>query len=211
VIGAVDDAAGATGVVVCAAGSLPGDLHKLWRARDPTAYHLEYGYSTMGYEVAGGMGVKLAAPEREVFVMVGDGSWLMMSAEIATCVEQAIKLVVVLVDNRGFGSIGALSRSVGSEGYGTAYGVAVDLVANAASLGANAVRAATIADLRAALADAAARSDTSVIVIETDPAAGVPGYESWWDVPVAEVSTMPGVRAARAAYEAERARRLGSA
>ena len=121
VIGAVNDAAGETGVVVCAAGSMPGDLHKLWRARDPKGYHVEYGYSCMGYEIPGGMGVKLAAPEREVFVMIGDGSYLMLPGELPTAVAEGIKLVIVLVQNHGYASIGALSRSVGSAGFGTLY------------------------------------------------------------------------------------------
>ncbi len=119
VIGAVNDAAGERGVVVCAAGSLPGDLHKLWRARHPTAYHVEYGYSCMGYEVAGGIGVRLAEPDREVFVMVGDGSWLLMSSELVTAAEQGVRITCVLIDNYGYGSIGGLSRSLGSQGFGT--------------------------------------------------------------------------------------------
>lgn len=204
VIGAVNEAASETDVVVCAAGSLPGDLHKLWRTRDPRGYHLEYGYSCMGYEVAGGLGVKLAAPEREVFVMVGDGSWLMMSSEIVTAVEQGLKLVVVLVDNSGFASIGGLSESLGGEGFGTRYSVAVDFEQNARSLGALSRRVATIAELRTALAEAKQDSRTSVIVIRTDREARVGGYESWWDVPPAEVSDDAGVGRARAAYEAAR-------
>lgn len=204
VIGAVNEAASETDVVVCAAGSLPGDLHKLWRTRDPRGYHLEYGYSCMGYEVAGGLGVKLAAPEREVFVMVGDGSWLMMSSEIVTAVEQGLKLVVVLVDNSGFASIGGLSESVGGLGFGTRYSAAVDFEQNARSLGALSRRVATIAELRTALAEAKRDSRTSVIVIRTDREARVGGYESWWDVPPAEVSDDAGVGRARAAYEAAR-------
>ena len=140
VIGVVNDTSEPRDVVVCAAGSMPGDLHKLWRTRDPKGYHVEYGYSCMGYEVAGGLGVKLADPDREVIVMVGDGSWLMMSSEIATSIQEGARLTVVLIDNHGFGSIGGLSRSLGSEGFGTAYRNAVDLTANARSLGANAVR-----------------------------------------------------------------------
>ena len=171
VIGAVN-AGRADDVVVCAAGSLPGDLHKLWRTRDTDGYHLEYGYSCMGYEVAGGLGVKLAAPDREVIVMVGDGSWLMMSSEIATSIQEDARITVVLIDNKGFGSIGALSRSLGSEGFGTRYTVSVDLVQNAASLGAIATRAETLDELTAAL-DAARNADrTSVIVIACDPGTG---------------------------------------
>jgi 3D-(3,5/4)-trihydroxycyclohexane-1,2-dione acylhydrolase (decyclizing) len=231
VIGAINDAAGETGVVVCAAGSAPGDLHKLWRARDPDGkgYHVEYGYSCMGYEIPGGMGVKLAAPEREVFVLVGDGSYLMMPGEMVTAVAERIGIVIVLVDNHGYASIGALSRSVGSAGFGTHYrftangslpvddaaGAAlaqpagsdvlpIDLAANAESLGARVIRAATIDDLRAALAEAsggARATGPTVVCIETDRYAGVPGYDSWWDVPVAETSTQETVRTARAEYE----------
>jgi 3D-(3,5/4)-trihydroxycyclohexane-1,2-dione acylhydrolase (decyclizing) len=213
VIGVVNDVAEPRDVVVCAAGSLPGDLHKLWRTRDPKGYHLEYGYSTMGYEVAGGLGVKLAAPDREVFVMVGDGSWLMMSSELVTAEQEGVKLVVVLVDNHGYQSIGSLSRSVGSDGFGTRYRfrdgsgalagdvLPVDLAANAASLGVHAVRTRTVEELREALVAARAAPHTTVVVIETDPSAGVGGYESWWDVPVAEVSTLEAVQAARAAYD----------
>jgi 3D-(3,5/4)-trihydroxycyclohexane-1,2-dione acylhydrolase (decyclizing) len=218
VIGAVNEAAGPRDVVVCAAGSLPGDLHKLWRTRDPGGYHLEYGYSTMGYEVAGGLGVKLADPSREVFVMVGDGSWLMLSSELVTARQEGVKLIVVLVDNHGFASIGSLSRSLGSAGFGTAYRargddgqlsgdtLEVDFAANARSLGVEAVRVRTIADLREALAAARAATDTRVVVVETDRAVGVPGYESWWDVPVAETSEMDAVREAREGYERQRAR-----
>jgi 3D-(3,5/4)-trihydroxycyclohexane-1,2-dione acylhydrolase (decyclizing) len=230
VIGAINEAAGETGVVVCAAGSAPGDLHKLWHARDPAgkSYHVEYGYSCMGYEIPGGMGVKLAAPEREVFVLVGDGSYLMLPGELVTAVAERIGIVIVLVDNHGYASIGALSRSVGSAGFGTHYRFAangslpiddaagtgpaqpagsdvlpIDLAANAESLGARVVRARTIADLRAALAEArgAGSGGPTVICIETDRYAGVPGYDSWWDVPVAQTSTQETVRAARAEYE----------
>jgi 3D-(3,5/4)-trihydroxycyclohexane-1,2-dione acylhydrolase (decyclizing) len=206
VIGAVNDAAGPRDVVVCAAGSLPGDLHKLWRARDPKAYHLEYGYSCMGYEVAGGLGVKLAAPEREVFVMVGDGSWLMMSSEIVTAVELGVRLIVVLIDNAGFASIGGLSESLGAGGFGTRYAQAVDFEQNARSLGAVAVRADGVAALREALAAARREPRTSVIVVRTDRDARVGGYESWWDVPPAAISDDPAVRKAREAYEAARRR-----
>jgi 3D-(3,5/4)-trihydroxycyclohexane-1,2-dione acylhydrolase (decyclizing) len=226
VIGAVNDAAGERDVVVCAAGSMPGDLHKLWRATDPDGkgYHVEYGYSCMGYEIPGGMGVKLAAPDREVFVMVGDGSYLMLPGELATAVAEGIKLVIVLVQNHGYASIGALSRSVGGAGYGTHYRVAgdgrlpvddggsydavpVDLAANAESLGARVLRAGTIEELRAALAEAKAHAGGPVVVhVETDRYAGVPSYESWWDVPVAEVGGDDAVREARAAYEAARAK-----
>ncbi len=221
VIGAVNEAAGETGVVVCAAGSMPGDLHKLWRARDPKGYHVEYGYSCMGYEIPGGMGVKLAAPEREVFVMIGDGSYLMLPGELPTAVAEGIKLVIVLVQNHGYASIGALSRSVGSAGFGTLYHgrangavptderpaepLPIDLAANAESLGARVLRARTIADVHEALAEARAASGPVVVHVEVDRYEGVPSYDSWWDVPVAEVAADESVREARAEYE--RARR----
>jgi 3D-(3,5/4)-trihydroxycyclohexane-1,2-dione acylhydrolase (decyclizing) len=232
VIGAVNAAAGERDVVVCAAGSMPGDLHKLWRSTDPEGkgYHVEYGYSCMGYEIPGAIGVKEAAPDREVFALVGDGSYLMLPGELATAVAERIKLVIVLVQNHGYASIGALSRSVGGAGYGTHYRiardsdlpldaadgqgpagnfdpVAVDLAANAESLGAHVLRAHTIDDLRAALRDAREHRDGPVVVhVETDRYAGVPGYESWWDVPVAALSEAAAVQAARARYEADRAR-----
>ena len=229
VIGAINDAAGETGVVVCAAGSAPGDLHKLWRARDPAGkgYHVEYGYSCMGYEIPGGIGVKLAAPDREVFVLVGDGSYLMLPGELVTAVAERIPLVIVLVDNHGYASIGALSRSVGSAGFGTHYRypangrlpvdnvdgtrladpsepLPVDLAANAESLGARVIRAQSISELRGALADARGGDGPVVIHIETDRYTGVPG-DGWWDVPVAETSEQSTVRAAREQYEQARA------
>jgi 3D-(3,5/4)-trihydroxycyclohexane-1,2-dione acylhydrolase (decyclizing) len=204
VIGAVNDAAGETGVVVCAAGSMPGDLHKLWRARDPKGYHVEYGYSCMGYEIPGGMGVKLAAPEREVFVMIGDGSYLMLPGELPTAVAEGIKLVIVLVQNHGYSSIGALSRSLGSGEFGTHYAPGPDLAANAESLGARVIRARTIDDVRAGLLEAREASGPVVVHVEVDRYEGVPSYESWWDVPVAEVSTDESVRAARDEYERNR-------
>jgi 3D-(3,5/4)-trihydroxycyclohexane-1,2-dione acylhydrolase (decyclizing) len=228
VIGAINDAAGETGVVVCAAGSAPGDLHKLWRARDPKGYHVEYGYSCMGYEIPGGIGVRLAAPEREVFVLVGDGSYLMLPGELVTAVAENVKIVVVIVDNHGYASIGALSRSVGSAGFGTHYRrkeerqlldapngdrpaqpaatLPVDLAANAESLGARVLRARTIEDLRAALEEAKAAAGGPVVVhIQTDRYEGVPSYEGWWEVPVAEVSDDPAVQRARSEYEQARA------
>jgi len=222
VIGSVNEAAGDRGVVVCAAGALPGELHRLWRARDPKQYHVEYGYSTMGYEIAGGLGVKLAAPDRDVFVLVGDGSYLMMNSEIATSVQEGAKLVIVVVDDHGFASIGGLSRSLGLDGFGTRYSarragslgadadqeiepLPIDLAANARSLGANAVRASSIAELRSALADARQSDRTSVFVIEADRYAAVPSY-AWWDVAVPEVSEEGSVRAARKAYEETRAK-----
>jgi 3D-(3,5/4)-trihydroxycyclohexane-1,2-dione acylhydrolase (decyclizing) len=222
VLGAVNDASAPADVVVCAAGSMPGDLHKLWRTRDPKGYHVEYGYSCMGYEIAGGLGVKLAAPEREVYVLVGDGSYLMLSSELVTAVQEGVKLTVVLVDSHGFNSIGALSRSVGLDGFGTQLRYArngvpvldgdaappdqlpVDLAANAASLGVETVRVESVAALREALDQAKQSTQTRVIVVEVDRYVGVPGYESWWDVPVAEVSARPEVQRARAEYEAAR-------
>jgi 3D-(3,5/4)-trihydroxycyclohexane-1,2-dione acylhydrolase (decyclizing) len=201
VIGAVNAASRPQDVVVCAAGSMPGDLHKLWRTRDPKGYHVEYGYSCMGYEIPGGMGVKLAAPERDVYVLVGDGSYLMLPGELVTAVEQNVKLTIVLVDNRGYASIGSLSRSLGTDGFGTALTAEVDLAANAASLGAHVVRAESIAELRDALEATRGEAGVTVIAVATDRARGVPSYESWWDVPVAEVSETATVRAAREEYE----------
>jgi 3D-(3,5/4)-trihydroxycyclohexane-1,2-dione acylhydrolase (decyclizing) len=215
VIGAVNDAAGPRDVVVCAAGSMPGDLHKLWRTRDPKGYHVEYGYSCMGYEIAGGLGVKLAAPDREVYVLVGDGSYLMMATELVTAVAEGIKVIVVLVQNHGFASIGGLSETVGVQRFGTRYRyrdprtgrldgdvLPVDLAANAASLGVLVLRAATIAELRAALAQAKEAAGPVLVHIETDPMVPAPDSEAWWDVPVAEVSGLEETRRARAAYEA---------
>ncbi len=206
VIGAVNAAAAARDVVVCAAGSMPGDLHKLWRSRDPKSYHVEYGYSCMGYEIPGGIGVKLAAPDREVFVMIGDGSYLMLPGELATAVAEGIKIVVVLVQNHGYASIGALSRSVGDSEFGTKYTPGVDLAANAESLGARVLRTTTIGELRSALEEAKTTDGPVVVHVEVDRYAGVPSYDSWWDVPVAEVSTEASVQAARDEYE--RARRV---
>jgi 3D-(3,5/4)-trihydroxycyclohexane-1,2-dione acylhydrolase (decyclizing) len=211
VIGVVNDVSGPRDVVVCAAGSLPGDLHKLWRTRDPKGYHLEYGFSCMGYEISGGLGVKMAAPDREVYVMVGDGSYLMMAQEIVTSLQEGYKLTIVMLDNHGFSSIGGLSRACGNQGMGTEYryrrngklegdAVAVDFVANARSLGADAVRAHSRDDLRQALLAAKKSSKTTVVVIETSYTKSVPGYESWWDVPIAEVSESKSVQAARAKY-----------
>ncbi|HYM10627.1 MAG TPA: 3D-(3,5/4)-trihydroxycyclohexane-1,2-dione acylhydrolase (decyclizing) [Bryobacterales bacterium] len=211
VIGVVNDVSRPRDVVVCAAGSLPGDLHKLWRTRDPKGYHLEYGYSTMGYEIAGGLGIKMADPEREVYVMVGDGSYLMMAQEIVTSIQEGVKLNIIVLDNHGFSSIGGLSRACGSGGFGTEYRyrsngsldgerLPVDFAANAQSLGACAVRAQTREQLGEALDRARAHDRTSVVVIETDIDERVPGYESWWDVPVAEVAEIEAVRAARSAY-----------
>ena len=201
VIGVLNAVTRPQDVVVNAAGSAPGDLHKLWRTRDPKGYHVEYGYSCMGYEIPAGMGIKLAAPERDVYVLVGDGSYLMLPGELVTAVEQQVKLTIVLVDNRGYASIGSLSRSLGTDGFGTALDVEVDLAANAASLGAHVVRAESLDELRGALEAAQGRDGVSVVVVTTDRTRGVPSYESWWDVPVAEVSETTTVRAAREEYE----------
>jgi 3D-(3,5/4)-trihydroxycyclohexane-1,2-dione acylhydrolase (decyclizing) len=193
---------------------MPGDLHKLWRTRDPKGYHVEYGYSCMGYEIAGALGVKLAAPDREVFAMVGDGSYLMMAQEIVTAVQEGVKLVLVLVQNHGFASIGALSQSLGSQRFGTAYRyrdpatgrlegdvLPVDLAANAASLGAEVLRTNGVEEFRAALRKAVDSPRTTLVHVETDPTVPAPDSGAWWDVPVAEVSTLDTTRASRAAYE----------
>jgi 3D-(3,5/4)-trihydroxycyclohexane-1,2-dione acylhydrolase (decyclizing) len=218
VIGVVNEVCGEKDVVVCAAGSMPGDLHKLWRTRDPGGYHVEYGYSCMGYEIAGGLGAKLAAPDREVFVMVGDGSYLMMATELVTAVQEGVKLVVICVDNHGFASIGNLSETVGSQRFGTSYRyrgpdgrldggfLPVDLAANAASLGVYVLRARTIEEFRRALVKARAADRTTMVYIETDPLAASPSSDAWWDVPVAEVATLASTRAARASYEKARKR-----
>jgi 3D-(3,5/4)-trihydroxycyclohexane-1,2-dione acylhydrolase (decyclizing) len=212
VIGVVNEISGPRDVLVCAAGSLPGDLHKMWRTRDPKGYHMEYGYSCMGYEISGGLGIKMAAPDREVYVMVGDGSYLMMAQEIVTSLQENYKLTIVVLDNHGFSSIGGLSRACGNRGMGTEYRyrtngklegdlIPVDYVMNAKSLGAEAVRTTTRDEFKQALLAASKSQKTSVVVIETAYDQRVPGYESWWDVPIAEVSEVESVRAARAKYE----------
>ena len=214
VIGVVNDACGARDVVVQAAGSMPGDLQLLWRARDPKQYHVEYGFSCMGFEIAGALGIKLADPGREVFALVGDGSYLMMSQEIVTAIAEGVKLIVVLVQNQGFASIGALSESLGSQRFGTSYRyrgadqdydgsyLPVDLAANAESLGASVIRCRTIADLADGLKRAREADRLTVVHIETDPLSPVPSSESWWDVPVAATSSLDSTRSARAAYDA---------
>lgn len=214
VIGVVNNLSRPEDVVVCAAGSLPGDLHKLWRARDPKGYHLEYGYSCMGYEIAGGLGVKMADPSREVYVMVGDGSYLMMSQEMVTSIQEGYKLNIILLDNHGFGSIGGLSASIGSEGFGTEYRyrnaetgrldgdlLLLDFAQNAASLGAHVIEANNRVELADALEAAKINDRTTVIVVPVDREQRVPGYESWWDVAVAEVSELESVQDAREDYE----------
>jgi 3D-(3,5/4)-trihydroxycyclohexane-1,2-dione acylhydrolase (decyclizing) len=219
ILGALNEFMAERDIVVQAAGSMPGDLQMLWRARDPKQYHVEYGYSCMGYEIAGGLGAKLAAPDREVFVLVGDGSYLMMAQEIVTAIAERIKLTIVLVDNHGFASIGSLSELLGSQRFGTSYRyrdrqsglldgdlLPVDLAANAASLGADVLRARTVGEFRAALGQARAADRTTVVYVETDPLAPAPSSGAWWDVPVAEVSALDSTQKARAAYEAAKRR-----
>ncbi|MFQ6017371.1 MAG: 3D-(3,5/4)-trihydroxycyclohexane-1,2-dione acylhydrolase (decyclizing) [Kiloniellaceae bacterium] len=208
VLGAVGRRAGPQDVVVCAAGGLPGELHKLWRTRTPGAYHLEYGYSCMGYEIAGGLGVKMAMPEREVTVVLGDGSYLMMNSEIATSVLLGCKLIIVVFDNRGFGCIDRLQRACGGASFNNLFDhvrqkhdLRIDFAAHAASLGAASEKVAGIAELESALARAQASDQTYVIVIDTDPRISTEAGGAWWDVAVPETSTREAVRAARAGYE----------
>ena len=213
VIGAMWEASGPRDMLLSAAGSHPGDLHKLWRTRTPNGYHLEYGYSTMGYEIPGALGAKLADPTREVYVFLGDGTYLMMPSEIVTAVQERLKIIVVLVDNKGFASIGGLSRSLGMGGFGTSYRdrsstsgqldgqlMQVDYAASVRSLGAHTIKAGSLKELKAALEEAKKMDRITVIVIETQPDVGVPGYDSWWDVAVAEVSKSEDVQKARAQY-----------
>jgi 3D-(3,5/4)-trihydroxycyclohexane-1,2-dione acylhydrolase (decyclizing) len=217
VIGIVNEASGPRDVVVCAAGGLPGDLLKLWRPVDPKGYHLEYGYSCMGYEIAGGLGVKMAAPDREVFVMVGDGSYLMLHTEIVTSIQEGRKIVIVLLDNGGFGCIRGLQMANGAPSFGTelrfrdeatgqAIGanVPVDFARNAESLGALAIHVRNERELRHALEQAKQADRTTLISIAVPIDVQVPGFESWWDVPVAEVTDQSAVEAARDAYEEKR-------
>jgi 3D-(3,5/4)-trihydroxycyclohexane-1,2-dione acylhydrolase (decyclizing) len=217
VIGAVNEFSRPRDVVVCAAGSLPGDLLKLWRAENPKGYHLEYGYSCMGYEIAGGLGVKMADPSREVYVMVGDGSYLMLSNEIVTSLQEGYKLTVVLLDNHGFQCIRGLQESAGTPAFGNELRyrdrqsdrlvgpyMPIDFVKNAESLGATAIRAETAEELTRALVQAREEESTVLIYVPVDADARVPSYEGWWDVPVAEVSGEESVRAAAEAYRAAR-------
>ncbi|MGH2513728.1 MAG: 3D-(3,5/4)-trihydroxycyclohexane-1,2-dione acylhydrolase (decyclizing) [Candidatus Limnocylindrales bacterium] len=216
VIRLVNEAARPGDVVIQAAGGLPGDLHKLWRTERPGDYHVEYGYSTMGYEIAGGLGVKMAMPGSEVFVMVGDGSYLMLASELATSIQEGLRLTVVLLDNHGFQCIQDLSGACGGHNDFNAFhfrdpatgrlsgpNLPIDFAANAASLGALVVRAAGAADLQAALVAARSAERTTVIVVEVDPSVKVPSYDSWWDVPVAAVSSSTSVREARRQYDAQ--------
>jgi len=206
VLGAVNRATQPEDIVVCAAGGLPGELHKLWRVRRPGTYHLEYGYSCMGYEIAGGLGAKLASPEREVLVLVGDGSYLMMNSEIATSLALGRKLTIVLLDNGGFGCIERLQAVVGGASFNNLFaaGSGVDFAAHAVSLGAAARAVSGIAELEAALTATRSEKRTAVIVIRTDPRASTAAGGAWWEVAVPEVSARPEVAAARAAHEAAR-------
>jgi 3D-(3,5/4)-trihydroxycyclohexane-1,2-dione acylhydrolase (decyclizing) len=212
VIGLVNTLSDPRDVVVCAAGSMPGDLHKLWRTRDRKGYHVEYGYSCMGYEIAGGIGVRMAAPDRDVFIMVGDGSYLMMATEIVTAVQEGVKVIPVLVQNHGFASIGGLSESLGSQRFGTAYRyrsadgrldgeqLPVDLAANAASLGADVIKVGSAAEFADAIKVAKAADHVTVIHVETDPLIYAPDSQSWWDVPVSEASTLESTQTAYQRY-----------
>jgi 3D-(3,5/4)-trihydroxycyclohexane-1,2-dione acylhydrolase (decyclizing) len=212
VIGLVNTLSDPRDVVVCAAGSMPGDLHKLWRTRDRKGYHVEYGFSCMGYEIAGGIGVRMGAPDRDVFIMVGDGSYLMMATEIVTAVQEGVKVIPVLVQNHGFASIGGLSESVGSQRFGTSYqyrgeggrldggNLPVDLAANAASLGADVIKVSTAAEFADAMKVAKAADRITVIYVETDPMIFAPDSHSWWDVPVSEVSSLESTRTAYQRY-----------
>lgn len=215
VIGLVNESFGGKATVVCAAGGLPGELLRLWRPEDPKAYHLEYGYSCMGYEIAGGLGVKLADPEREVVVMVGDGSYLMMNSEIVTAVAEDIRLTIVVVDNHGFQCILGLQRAVGVSDFGnelrfrgngnaapTGSYVPVDFQKHAESMGARAFFATTAAEVKSALAQARQSDRIAVVVVPVDPESRMPGMGTWWDVPVAEVSAEEKTRKTRESYEA---------
>lgn len=218
VIGAVNDFIEPRDVVLCASGSAPGDLHKLWRTRDSKGFHLEYGYSCMGYEISGGLGAKMACPDREVYVILGDGGYLMMPSEIITSLQEGYKLTIVLIDNNGFASIGGLSKAIGSEGFGTKYlyrdqesgqlagePLPVDLAKNAESLGAKVFKAKDVASFNEALKKAKEEVRTTVIYIETVPERKMAGYgHAWWDVPIAEVSTSESVQKARENYEEQK-------
>ncbi|MYS93101.1 MULTISPECIES: 3D-(3,5/4)-trihydroxycyclohexane-1,2-dione acylhydrolase (decyclizing) [Streptomyces] len=213
VLGALDAAVGDDDVVINAAGSLPGDLHKLWRSRSPRQYHLEYGYSCMGYEIPAGIGVQQAAPGTPVWALVGDGTYLMMPTEIVTAVQEGLPVNIVLIQNHGYASIGGLSEETGGERFGTAYRfraadgtftgapLPVDLAANAASLGMDVLRAKTVRELREALATARASDRPTCVYVETDPAPTAPPAEAWWDVPVAETASREAAVAARERYD----------
>jgi 3D-(3,5/4)-trihydroxycyclohexane-1,2-dione acylhydrolase (decyclizing) len=196
--------------VVCAAGGLPGELHRHWNCKDRAAYHVEYGYSCMGYEIAGGLGLKLAQPEREVYVLVGDGSYLMLHTELHTAVSLGQKISVIVLDNQGFGCINRLQKGSAGAPYGNLReGPRVDFVANARSYGCFAEEVSNLAELQAALKRQQSIQDRPcVTVIQSDPQRSSEGY-AWWDVPVAEVSTDAAVNEARKAYQVERARLQG--
>lgn len=209
VIGAVQRASGPQTVVMCAAGTMPGELHKLWKAGKPGSYHMEYGYSCMGYEVAGALGIKMAQPERDVICMVGDGSYMMANSELATAAMMGVKITLVITDNRGYGCINRLQMGTGGAEFNNllahSYHVnpsAIDFAAHTAAMGATSVKVATIAELEAALAQAKQASGPFVVVIDTDPYPSTPHGGSWWDVAVPEVSDRPEVQAKRQAYEA---------
>jgi 3D-(3,5/4)-trihydroxycyclohexane-1,2-dione acylhydrolase (decyclizing) len=214
VLGAVNRRAARDAIVVCAAGGLPGELHKLWRTGQPGGYHLEYGFSCMGYEIAGGLGIKMAHPKREVFVLVGDGSYLMLNSELATSVMLGLKLTVVLLDNRGYGCIDRLQRACGGASFNNLFDhvdhmsdpALVDFAGHARALGAEAEKVQSIADLERALERAAAASKSYVIVIDTDPAITTEAGGAWWDVAVPETSERAEVRRAREGYVAAMAR-----
>ncbi|MEU6468290.1 3D-(3,5/4)-trihydroxycyclohexane-1,2-dione acylhydrolase (decyclizing) [Streptomyces massasporeus] len=213
VLGALDATVGDDDVVINAAGSLPGDLHKLWRSRSPRQYHLEYGYSCMGYEIPAGIGVQQAAPGTPVWALVGDGTYLMMPTEIVTAVQEGLPVNIVLLQNHGYASIGGLSEETGGERFGTAYRfraadgtftgapLPVDLAANAASLGMEVLRAKTVGELREALAAARTSERPTCVYVETDPAPTAPPAEAWWDVPVAETASREAAVEARERYD----------
>ncbi|MFI0727855.1 3D-(3,5/4)-trihydroxycyclohexane-1,2-dione acylhydrolase (decyclizing) [Streptomyces sp. NPDC021225] len=222
VLGALDATVGDEDVIINAAGSLPGDLHKLWRARSPRQYHLEYGYSCMGYEIPAAIGVRLAAPDRPVWALVGDGTYLMMPTEIVTAVQEGVNINIVLIQNHGYASIGGLSEETGGERFGTAYRfraadgtysgdpLPVDLAANAASLGMEVIRAGSVAELREALAAARASDRPTCVYVETETAdtvSGAPAAQAWWDVPVAQTATRAAAVKAREAYDRQAAAR----
>jgi 3D-(3,5/4)-trihydroxycyclohexane-1,2-dione acylhydrolase (decyclizing) len=216
VIGAIWETAGPRDILLSAAGSHPGDLHKLWQTRTPNSYHMEYGYSCMGYEIPAAIGAKMADPSRTVYVFLGDGTYLMAPSEIVTSIQEGVKIIIVLVNNFGFASIGGLSRALGSGGFGTEYRrrsasgalegeqLRVDFAANARSLGAHAIQASNLAEFKAALEEAKSTDRTTVVVVETNRELRVPNYESWWDVAVAEVSENKKVQQARSEYEQAR-------
>jgi 3D-(3,5/4)-trihydroxycyclohexane-1,2-dione acylhydrolase (decyclizing) len=219
VIGLVNAASGPDDVVVCAAGGMPGDLLKLWRPVSPKGYHVEYGYSCMGYEIAGGLGAKMADPAREIYVMVGDGSYLMLHTEIVTSIQEGYKLTIVLVDNNGFRCIRELQTQSGSPAFGNELRfrdaasnrldgpiVPIDFAKNAESLGAITYTATTTSELASALEKAKHEPITTVIYVPVESQERVRGFDGWWDVPIAEVSQEPGVNAARADYDEGRAK-----